>query len=77
MVTKLGIIVAMESIVKHPTESAGYNALVKMGMQDMSFEAVVLRHPDVFSADAVAQSKRSLASLMSPAASAVSAVPVN
>jgi hypothetical protein len=77
MVTKLGIIVTMESIVKKPTESAGYEALVKMGMQDMSFEAVVLRHPDVFSAEAVAQSKQSLDSLMSPAASAVSAVPVN
>jgi hypothetical protein len=43
----------------------------------MSFEAVVLRHPDVFSAEAVEQSKQSLDSLMSPAASAVSTVPVN
>lgn len=77
MVTKLGIIVAMESIVKKPTESAGYAALVKMGMQDMSFEAVVLRHPDVFSVEAVAQSKQSLDSLTSPAVSDVSAVPVN
>ena len=77
MVTKLGIIEAMESIVKNPTASAGYQALVKMGMQDMSFEAVVLRHPDVFSAEAVEQSKQSLDSLMSPAASAVSTVPVN
>lgn len=77
MVSKLGIIVAMESIVKKPTESAGYAALVKMGMQDMSFEAVVLRHPDVFSAEAVAQSKQSLDSLTSPAASDESAVPVN
>ena len=77
MVTKLGIIHAMESIVKNPTEKAGYEALVKMGMQDMSFEAVVLRHPDVFSVEAVAQSKQSLDSLMAPAASDVSAVPVN
>ena len=77
MITKLGVIAAMESIVKTPTESAGYQALVKMGMQDMSFEAVVLRHPDVFSVEAVAQSKQSLDSLMSPAASAVSTVPVN
>ena len=77
MVTKLGIIVAMESIVKNPTESAGYQALVKMGMQDMSFEAVVVRHPDVFSVEAVAQSKQSLDALMAPAAVAVSAVPVN
>ena len=77
MVTKFGIIVAMESIVKSPTESAGYQALVKMGMQDLSFEAVVLRHPDVFSVEAVARSKQSLDSLMSPVASDVQAVPVN
>jgi len=77
MITKLGIIVAMESIVKNPTQSAGYQALVKMGMQDMSFEAVVLRHPDVFSAEAVAQSKQSLDALMSPPVSDVSAVPAN
>jgi uncharacterized protein YecA (UPF0149 family) len=73
MVTKLGIINAMESIVKTPTESAGYDALVKMGMQDMSFEAVVLRHPDVFSAEAVAKSQQSIDSLTSPNASAAAA----
>lgn len=79
MITKHGFVVAMESIVKNPTANAGYQALVKMGMQDMLFEAVVLRHPDVFSVEAVAQSKQSLDALMSPAAvaSEVSAVPVN
>ncbi|HKW15589.1 MAG TPA: hypothetical protein VJS69_13970 [Candidatus Krumholzibacteria bacterium] len=77
MVTKLGIIGAVESIVKSPTASAGYEALVKMGMQDMSFEAVVLRHPDVFSAEAVAQSKHSLDGLMAPAANAAPAVSAN
>jgi len=77
MITRLGIVVAVESIVKSPTGSAGYEALVKMGMQDMSFEAVVLRHPDVFSVEAVAQSQQSLDSLTSRAASNVPAVPVN
>jgi len=77
MITKLGIINAMESIVKNPTASASYNALVKMGMQDMSFEAVVLRHPDVFSAEAVTQSKQSLDALMAPAESDVSAAQAN
>jgi hypothetical protein len=67
----------MESIVKKPTESAGYEALVKMGMQDMLFEAVVLRHPDVFSVEAVAQSQQSLDSLMAPAVSDVSVVSAN
>ena len=77
MITKLGIIEAMESIVKTPTESAGYQALVNMGMQDMSFEAVVLRHPEVFSAEAVAQSKQSLDALMTPPVSDVAAAPAN
>jgi hypothetical protein len=77
MVTKLGIIPAVESIVKNPTASAGYEALVKMGMQDMSFEAVVLRHPDVFSVEAVAQSRQSLDALTAPAVTVVPAVPVN
>jgi uncharacterized protein YecA (UPF0149 family) len=77
IVTKVGIIAAMESIVKNPTGRAGYEALVKMGMQDMSFEAVVLRHPDVFSAEAVAQSRQSLDALMAPTARDASPVPAN
>jgi uncharacterized protein YecA (UPF0149 family) len=77
MITKLGVIVAMESIVKNRTERVGYEVLVKMGMQDMSFEAVVLRHPDVFSVEAVTQSKQSLDALMAPAAGDVTAVPDN
>jgi hypothetical protein len=63
----------MESIVKSPTDSTVVDALVKMGMQDMSFEAVVLRHPDVFSAEAVAKSQHSLDSLTSHASRAASA----
>ena len=66
MITKMGIVKAVETIVKTPTGSDGYDALVKMGMQDMAFEAVVLRHPDVFSSEAVAQSKQRLDELMSP-----------
>lgn len=68
MITKLGVIVAMENFVKNPTASAGYEALVKLGMQDMSFEAVVLRHPDVFSQEAAARAKQSLDALVAPAA---------
>jgi hypothetical protein len=77
IVTKLGIIAAMEMIVKVRTDSAGYDALVKMGMQDMSFEAVVLRHRDVFSAEAVAQSQRTLDALLARAAGDASPVPVS
>jgi NAD(P)H-nitrite reductase large subunit len=65
MITRLGIVEAVESIVKRPTEKAGYQALVKMGMQDMLFEAVVVRHPEVFSAEAVSQAKQRLEELTS------------
>jgi len=77
MITKLGLIVAMESIVKNPTGTAGYQALVKMGMQDMSFEATIMRHPDVFSAEAVARSKESLDALVAPVTGEASAASAN
>ena len=53
------------------------DALVKMGMQDMSLEAVVVRHPDVFSVEAVAQSKQSLDALTAPAAGDATPVPAS
>ena len=35
-----------------PKETEGYRVLVEMGMEDMAFEAVVLRHPESFSPEA-------------------------
>ncbi len=46
----------MDNAVSKGHETAGYHALVGEGMQEMLFEAVVLRHPEVFSAEAVARS---------------------
>jgi hypothetical protein len=60
MIDRRGIIPAVEQVVTRSAESTGYAALVQMGMQDKSFEAVVLRHPEVFSADAVSRSKQRL-----------------
>jgi hypothetical protein len=77
MVTKLGIINAMEAIVKSPTDGTVVDALAKMGMQDRSFEAVVVRHPDVFSAEAVAMSQHSIDSLTSRSANAAPATAAN
>ena len=39
-----------------PKETEGYRVLVEMGMEDMAFKAVVLRHPESFSPEAVAAS---------------------
>jgi hypothetical protein len=35
--------------------------LVEMGLEEFAFEAVILRHPEVFSASAIEISKRRLA----------------
>lgn len=60
MIADYGIIGAVERIVMRPDDATGYRVLVEMGMEDMAFEAVVLRHPDVFSPEAVAQSRHRL-----------------
>ena len=60
MIERRGIIPAVEVVVSRSAESTGYTTLVKMGLEEMAFEAVVLRHPDVFSAEAVARSKQRL-----------------
>jgi hypothetical protein len=49
MIERRGIIDAVEQVVSRSSESLGHAVLVEMGMQDMAFEAVVMRHPDVFS----------------------------
>lgn len=63
MIDRRGIIPAVEHVVTRSAESTGYTALVQMEMQEMAFEAVVLRHPDMFSAEAVRRSKARLQGL--------------
>jgi hypothetical protein len=47
-------------------ETSGYIALVEIGMRDFAFEAVVLRHPESFSGDAVTRSRERLAQFDGP-----------
>jgi len=61
MISELGILPAVDRTVLKKKETKGYQALVAEGMQDMAFEAVVLRYPDAFSDRAVAQSKERMA----------------
>ena len=56
MIREHGIIGAVERIVTRRRETEGYRVLVEMGMEDMAFEAVVLRHTESFSPEAVAAS---------------------
>jgi len=60
MVEARGIIGAIERIVTRRAETEGYRVLIEMGMEDMAFEAVVLRHPESFSPAAAAASKERL-----------------
>jgi hypothetical protein len=57
MIKRHGIIIAVERAVNRPKETAGYKALVDMGMQDFAFERVVCRHPDLFSPEALKRSQ--------------------
>jgi hypothetical protein len=60
MIKRHGVIEAVERVVKRKTDAAGYTALVEMGLEELAFEAVVLRHSSAFSAEAVASSKERL-----------------
>lgn len=61
MINRHGILKAVERAVDRPTETAGFVALAEMGMLDLAFEAVILKHPDAFSPHAVARSRERLA----------------
>lgn len=57
MIDRHGIINAVERAVNRKKETAGYKALVDMGMRDFAFEAVVCRHPSYFSPEALKHSQ--------------------
>lgn len=61
VIARRGVIQAVEHMVTQSTESVGYRTLAAMGFHKMSFEAVVSRHPEAFSSEAVDASRRRLA----------------
>ena len=61
MIDRHGIIGAVERAVNRPTETKGYTALVEMGLEDYAFEAVILRHQNLFSTEAVTISQDRMA----------------
>lgn len=61
MIERHGIIGAAERAVDRKADTAGYTALVEMGLQDYAFEAVILRHPESFSSEAVIRSQERIA----------------
>jgi hypothetical protein len=61
MIERYGIIGAAERAVDRKVDTAGYTALVEMGLQDYAFEAVILRHPQSFSREAAIRSQERIA----------------
>jgi hypothetical protein len=60
LVKRHGIIEAVERAVKRDSEPEGYTMLVDMGLEQHAFEAVILRHPEVFSEEAQSISQERL-----------------
>jgi hypothetical protein len=61
LIRRHGIIEALERAVKRDVDPEDYASLKELGLKDFALEAVILRHTDVFSEDAVAKSKERLA----------------
>ena len=61
LVKRHGIIEALERTLKRDGGAEEYAVLNDLGIEDFIYEAVVVRHPDVFSAEAVEKSKQNLA----------------
>jgi len=57
MIQRHGILGAVERAVNRDVETTGYTALLEMGLQDYAFEAVVVRHPELFSPETVRHSR--------------------
>jgi len=57
MIERHGIIAAVERAVNRNDVTIGYKALEEIGLEEFAFEAVILRHPELFSKEAVLISK--------------------
>ena len=60
MIKRHGIIEAVERAVKRDVVTQGYTMLVEVGLEEHAFEAVILRHPEVFSEEAARISRARL-----------------
>lgn len=58
MISRHGILEAVERTVSRRDEAQGYTLLLERGLEDYAFENVVLRHPDQFTDGAVATSQK-------------------
>ena len=61
MISRRGIIAAIEQAVDRPDGTAGFTALQEVGLENFAFEAVILRHPALFSESAVERYRQRMA----------------
>jgi hypothetical protein len=66
MVRRLGVLQAVDRIVSRADGESVYAALVEMGLEAFALEAVVVRHPEEFSFEAVQHSRRRMARRATP-----------
>jgi hypothetical protein len=59
-IKKDGMVAAIEHAVKQAKETAGYAMLKDMGLPDLTWESLVVKHPKHFSPEAVARAKQRL-----------------
>ena len=57
LIKRHGVLGAVDRVVSRPGDTTGYEALVEMGLKELSFEAVVVRYPDEFSFESVERSR--------------------
>lgn len=62
MIKNRGIIATVEHLVNRRRDPQGYTLLVRMGMQDLTFEALVLRHRDQFKPETAARARQKVES---------------
>ena len=60
MIKRRGIIESVERAVNRKSVTQGYTLLAEMGLEEFAFEAVILRHPELFSDEAIAVSAQRL-----------------
>ena len=56
-ITRFGILETVERVVSRAKVSDGYNDLVALGLDEFTFEAVVIKYPDLFKPETVERAK--------------------
>jgi hypothetical protein len=60
MLKRHGYIETMERLMRSTGRQAGFIAVMEKGLQELTFEAVIVRHPKSFTQEAVKRAKQRL-----------------